>query len=158
MKRYFIRALKSVVLFFILAMLLFAVSFVLGNSSSNPITFMDLLQGSDLSSLVIFGVVFGVVYPLFGYVKRKVYTNHPLDEEKQEVIRLFAEVRFELQSDNDKKLIFRHKNPVARFMRLCEDRIEIDYSDNPVLLSGLRRDIDRLASRIQKLITSDNKL
>jgi uncharacterized membrane protein YciS (DUF1049 family) len=155
MNRYFIRALKSIVLFFVLAFLVFVISFALGNSANNPITFEALLRGSDLLNLAIFGVVFGVVYPLFGYVKRKVYTNRPLDEEKQEVIRLFADVRFELLSDTGKKLSFRHKNSVARLMRLYEDRIEVDYSENPVLLSGLRRDVDRLAIRVQQVVQKE---
>ena len=155
MKRYFIRALKSIILFFVLAILVFVISFVLGNSSDNPITFKELLHGSDLTSLAIFGVVFGAVYPLFGYIKRQVYTNHPLDEEKQEVIRLFADARFELSSDEDMKITFRHKNPVARLLRLYEDRIEVDYSGNPVILSGARRDVDRLARRVQQLIQKE---
>ncbi|MDR0737510.1 MAG: hypothetical protein LBF39_00380 [Prevotellaceae bacterium] len=157
MTRYFIRALKSIILFFVLAVLVFVISFVLGNSSDNPIAFKDLLQGSDLFHLAIFGVVFGLVYPLFGYVKRKVYINHSFDEEKQEIIRLFADVRFELLSDEDKKIIFRHKNPVARFMRLYEGSIEVDYSENPVILSGLRRDVDRLARRIQQLMQKETE-
>jgi hypothetical protein len=41
-------------------------------------------------------------------------------------------------------------------MRLYEDSIELDYSDNPVILSGLRRDVDRLASRVQKLVQGTN--
>ena len=156
MNRYFIRALKSLVLFFVMAVLIFVISFVLGNSSSNPVTFEDLLRGSDLLNLSIFGVVFGLVYPLFGYVTRKVHTNHPLHEEKQEIVRLFADVRFELLSDENEKLIFRHKSPAARVLRLCEDRIEVDYSDNPVLLSGLRRDVDRLAARVQQAVQKDD--
>jgi uncharacterized membrane protein YciS (DUF1049 family) len=155
MTRYFIRALKSIILFFVIATLVFVISFVLGNSSDNPIAFKDLLRGSDLFHPVILGVVFGMVYPLIGYVKRKVYTNHPLDEEKQEVIRLFTDVRYILLSDEDKKMIFQHKNPVVRFMRIYEDRIEVDYSENPVIVSGLRRDVDRLARRVQQLMQKE---
>jgi hypothetical protein len=136
---------------------MFAISFWLGNSPENPITFKDLLQESNVGLLITFGVVFGVAYPLFGYVKRKVHTKHPLDEEKQEVIRLFADVRFEVSSDEDKKIVFRHRSPFVRFMRLYEDSIEVDYSDNPVVLSGLRRDVDRLASRIQRLVQVDER-
>ena len=155
MTRYFIRALKSIILFFVIATLVFVISFVLGNSSGNPIAFKDLLQGSDLFHLTVFGVVFGLVYPLIGYVKRKVYINHSFDEDKQEVIRLFADVRFTLLSDEDKKMIFQHKNPVVRFMRIYEDRIEVDYSENPVIMSGLRRDVDRLARRVQQLMQKE---
>jgi uncharacterized membrane protein YciS (DUF1049 family) len=152
---YFIRALKSVVLFFVLVVLVFVLSFVLGNSSDNPITFRELLAGTDLSKFVIFGLVFGLVYPLFGYVKRKVYTNRPLDGEKEAVIRLFADVRFEQVSDENRKMVFRPKSALTRFMRLYEDRIEVDYTDNPVVLSGLRRDVDRLARRVQQLVQKE---
>jgi uncharacterized membrane protein YciS (DUF1049 family) len=158
MNRYFIRALKSIVLFFVLIVLVFVISFVLGNSSENPVTFEELLERNDLSKFVIFGVVFGVVYPLFGYVKRKIDVNHPLDEEKQEVIRLFTDVRFELLSDENNKLVFRHKSAVTRFTRLYEDRIEVDYSGNPVIVSGLRRDVDRLARRVQQLVQQEPNL
>jgi hypothetical protein len=136
---------------------MFVIIFWLGKSPDNPITFKELLQKNNLGILITFGVVFGMVYPLFGYVKRKVHTNHPLDEEKQEVIRLFADVRFEVSSDEDKKIIFRHKSPVIRFMRLYEDGIVVDYSENPVILSGLRRDVDRLASRVQRLVQGTNE-
>jgi uncharacterized membrane protein YciS (DUF1049 family) len=152
MKRYFIRALKSIALFFVLVVLVFVISFVLGNSSDNPISFKELLQGSDLYHLTILGVVFGAVYPLFGYVKRKVHLNHSFDKEKQAVISLFSDARFELLSDEENRITFRHKNPVTRFMRLYEDRIEVDYSENPVMISGLRRDVDRLAHRVQQLV------
>jgi hypothetical protein len=157
MNRYIIRAIKSTILIFILIVMVFVLSFELGNASDNPISFKDLLLGSDLKSMAIFGVVFGMVCPLLGFVKRKVDTNHPLDEEKQEVIRLFADVRFEVSSDEDKKLVFRHRSPVARLMRLYEDRIEVDYSGNPIVLSGPRRDLDRLASRVQRLLQQEEK-
>jgi tryptophan-rich sensory protein len=155
MKRYFIRVLKSILFFFGFGFLVVVMAFVLGNSSENPITFEELLQRMNLTPLIIFGVVFGAAYPLLGYVKRKVYTNHSLDEEKQEVIRLFADVHFELVSDEDKKIIFRHKNPVARFMRLYEGHIEVDYSEDTVIVSGLRRDVDRLARRMQQLLQKE---
>jgi uncharacterized membrane protein YciS (DUF1049 family) len=155
--RYFIRALKSTALFFVLAALVFVLSFALGNSADNPITFEELLRGSDLLNLAIFGVVFGAVYPLFGYVTRKVHVRLRNDGEHDDLDRLFADVRFELLSDDGEKLIFRQKNPVTRLMRLYEDRIEVDYSENPVALRGLRRDVDRLVARLRWLAQNESK-
>ena len=67
-------------------------------------------------------------------------------------------MRYILLSDEDKKMIFQHKNPVVRFMRIYEDRIEVDYSENPVIVSGLRRDVDRLARRVQQLMQKETWL
>jgi hypothetical protein len=151
-KRYVRRALKSVLLFFILASLIFVAGFLLGSSSGNPITFKELILTSDISNLVIFLLGFGLVYPFFGYVKQKIHVNHPLEADKQEIIRAFADVRFELLTDENQKMTFHHKSPLVRFIRLYEDRIEIDYAGNPVLLQGLRRDADRLARIVQRIV------
>jgi hypothetical protein len=112
---------------------------------------MELIYATDVSKLVIFFFAFGLIYPFIGYSTQKVYLNRSFEEDKQEIIRLFSEFRFILEKDEEQKMIFRHKNPVARFMRLCEDRITLDYSQNPLEINGLRRDADRLVRLAQRV-------
>jgi uncharacterized membrane protein YciS (DUF1049 family) len=157
MQRYLIRALKSTVMFFVLVTLVYVITYFLGKNSHQEVSFMDLVNQSRIMPLVIFLLVFGFVYPLIGYVRQKVYASKPFDEYKQEVIRMFLQVNFVLVTDDDKKLVFRHKNAVSRFMRLYEDTIVVDYADAPILLSGLRRDTYRLARMIQYYIRNMEK-
>jgi len=157
MQRYLIRALKTIVLLFILVALVFAISYYLGRGSHPEIIFMDLIRKSDITSMVIFLVIFGFVYPMIGYVKQKVYASKPFDEYKQEVIRMFLQLNFVLISDEDKKLVFRHKGAVARLLRLYEDTLVLDYSDSPILLIGLRRDTYRLSRMMQHYIRNAEK-
>jgi hypothetical protein len=154
MQRYFIRALKSILLFFVMGTLFYALVYFIGKTE---LTFMEFIQQSKITNIVIFFVVFGLAYPLIGYVKQKVYASKPFEEYKQEVIRMFAQVNFELTADENKKMVFRHKNALMRFMRLYEDAIVIDYSDSPVLVLGLRRDADRLSRIIQYYIRNAEK-
>ncbi len=148
-QRYLMRALKSTFLFFLLGILVYVVTYLLGRSSHPEVSFMDLIRQSDIKSMVIFFVAFGFVYPMIGYVKQKVNVNHFTDEDKQEVIRMFEGVNFVLDHEEGTKLVFRHRNLAARIMRLGEDWIEVDYSDNPVVVSGLRKDAYRLSRMIQ---------
>jgi hypothetical protein len=153
---YLRRALKSILMFCIIALLIYVAGFYFGASSNSQTTFKDLLMASNLRMLVIFLLVFGLVHPLFGYIKQRVYVNHPLDDDKQDIIRRFANANFILESDDNKKMVFRHQSPIVRFMRLYEDRIEVDYSANPVIIDGLRRDADRLARAVQEIVQHES--
>jgi len=158
MQRYLIRALKSIVMFFVFGTLIFLISYFLGRSSHPGLTFMDLIRQSDTTSIVIFFVAFGLVYPLIGFVKQKVYASKPFDDYKEEVIRMFAQVNFVLVSDENNKMVFHHKNALSRLLRLFyEDAIEVNYADSPILLGGLRRDTYRLARMVQYYIRNTEK-
>ena len=158
MQRYFIRALKSILMFFALGALIFFISYLLGKGSRPDLTFMHLVRQSDTTSIALFFVAFGLVYPLIGFVKQKVYASKPFDEYKQEIIRMFSQVNFVLVSDKGQKMKFQHKNALSRFMRLFyEDAIVVDYANTPILLSGLRRDTYRLARMIQYYIRNTEK-
>ncbi len=153
--RYLIRALKFTFLFFLLGLLIFVLTYLFGKGSHSEATFMDLVLQSDVKSMVIFFVAFGLVYPLIGYVKQKVYLNRAFEEDKEEIIRMFSDLNFVLQKEEDKKLYFRHRNTITRIMRLGEDKVEVDYSDNPVVVSGLRKerkDAYRLSRMIQHYV------
>jgi len=58
MQRYLIRALKATVLLLALAALVFVISYYLGRSNHPGVTFMDLVHRSDITSLVLFLVIF----------------------------------------------------------------------------------------------------
>ena len=153
-KRYPIRAIKSILQFAIIAFLVFAISFLLGNKQVNPdtglpYTFLQLVQSTNLTMLILFCVGFGFIYPFIGYISQKVSIVRPITEEDKDVIKkLFSDTRYEMISDEDNKMVFRTTNQVARFTRLFEDAIEVDYSSNPIIFSGLRRDTYRLSRAI----------
>jgi hypothetical protein len=142
-------------MFFILGALIHLLIYFI--SSNKPDTFMEFLGESDLKSMALFFAVFGLVYPLVGYVKQKVEVSKPFDEYKEEILHIFIQLNFVLISDKDGKIIFRHKSIFPRLLRLYEDSIELDYSDSPIVLSGLRRDAYRLARMIEYHVRNTEK-
>ena len=158
MQRYFIRSLKSILLFFLFGTLAYVLVFYTGTKNSETQNFWDFVCAyGNLQNMIIFFTVFGLVYPLIGYVKQKVYASKSFDEYKEEVVCIFSRANFVLISDKDKKMVFRPKSGLLRLTRLYEDAIEVDYSDTPVLVNGLRRDAYRLSRRIQDYIRNVEK-
>jgi len=102
--------------------------------------------------MLIFIAAFGFIYPFIGYIKQKIELNRSFAEDKQEVIQLFSAAGFVLEKDENNKLVFRNRSILSRVLRLGEDGVEIDYSDNPIVVSGLRRDAYRLARMVQHYV------
>ncbi|MDR0729303.1 MAG: hypothetical protein LBF19_04175 [Prevotellaceae bacterium] len=150
--RYYIRAGKSVLLFYTIALL--AITFIYFTSSAQDRqidSFVEFLQrGIKLGWMSLFLAVFGLAYPFIGYTRHFIpHANTLTAEEKDTVVAVFANARFTLQQDDGQVLIFRHKNAFTRLMRVYEDAITVDYSGKGLTVEGLRRDADRLARGIE---------
>ncbi|MDR2358510.1 MAG: hypothetical protein LBD87_01750 [Prevotellaceae bacterium] len=153
-KRYFIRALKSIVYFFaILFLILALIYFITPEQERQVQSFMEFLQRSSLLKMVLFLVVFGLIYPFIGYIAQKAPRSRPFSEgDKETVIKIFANARFVLANDDGSVLTFRIINPVARVTRIFEDAITVDYAANPLVVEGLRRDVMRLAKAVERYL------
>ncbi|MDR0581993.1 MAG: hypothetical protein LBG31_03415 [Prevotellaceae bacterium] len=153
-KRYFIRALKSVLYFFIVALLLLALIYFISPKEARQVqNFAEFLQRNSLLKMAIFLGAFGLIYPLFGYITQKAPRSRPFsDSDKEAVIKIFANARFVPANDDGRVLTFRIINPVARVTRLFEDAITVDYTANPLTVEGQRRDVTRLAKAVERYL------
>jgi hypothetical protein len=113
-------------------------------------TLWDLIPSP--TQLVIFFVLFGIVYPLGSFVKKEAMLVKTFSEERINILNIFDSMGYELTKETNGILTFRLKSRLVRLMRLfCEDMIEVEYTEGKVSLSGLRRDIYRLARHIEYL-------
>jgi len=152
--RYPLRALKSIVLFFVLAKLLLALVYFTGADRAS-VSFLAFLQaqGDSLWKMALFLGVFGLIYPFIGYIAQRIPCARAFTEADQAAVRkLFADARFVLEREEAGKLFFRHVNPAARFTRVYEDTITVDCSSNPLVVEGLRRDAYRLARAVERYV------
>jgi hypothetical protein len=159
--RYLIRALKSVVSFFVLALLAIALVYFTTAEQERQVSFWGFLQaGNNLTWMSVFLIFFGFVYPSIGYVSQKIACPRALSEaDKEAIIRIFAAARFLPEQDADSRLRFRHRHRLTRFLRLYEDTITVDYSEhNTLTVEGLRRDAYRLARTVEwQLLKADEE-
>ena len=68
----------------------------------------------------------------------------------------FISAHYVLKSDDGKKMVWVLKNPVMRAFRVYEDKVTIDYSSNPVIISGLRKDVFRFGRGIEYIMQKEN--
>jgi hypothetical protein len=151
-KRYPVRALKYVLYFFIIALLVQALVYFLSSEAERQVrSFTDFLQRGDLVKMALFLAAFGVIYPFIGFTAHKVPRSRPFSaDDKEAAVKIFTNARFVLAGDDGSTLTFRIANPVARITRVFEDAITVNYADNPLVVEGLRRDAGRLARAIEQ--------
>ena len=153
--QYLIRAIKY--LFFILVTFSLATLIMYIFSKSDGLKFTDLFQEGSVLKMSLFFISVAAVYPLVGYLKKEVHLNGDFSEVKDEVKNIFDRGEFILTKDENNILHFRAKNLLTRTMRIFEDEIIVDYSNNPIVLEGLRKDVFRFSKSIEYFVQKDDE-
>lgn len=145
-KKYLIRVVKYAIYLTIIFFLLIAIMSVTSNQGLHYENFFRPGTGSQL--LIFFGVI-SFVYPFFGFVKKKVYLNHNFTEDKEKIKEVFLNSRYIMVSEDATTITFKHSSKFIQALRLFEDSIILDFSDNPITLDGMRKDVYRLSRSIE---------
>lgn len=152
--KYLLRSIKYF-LFFSLLFFIFTAIMVLftdGTTFENVFRLKgSILFPSDYAMLKILALFLAVaaIYPSLAFVKKEAFIGGTFDENKNKIIGVFDNAGYMLENEDDEVLSFRIKNGFNRFSRLYEDRITITKDENPLILTGYRKDIFRLASAIE---------
>jgi len=156
MKRYFVRSVKfAIYLFVIIFVVVMFIYFMSKDVMAQEASLWKFFGNGRLLELLCVIVVFGAIYPAFGYVTVKIHQNKPLDENKNHIIDLFNDRKYELTDDENKVLIFRPKSSITRLFRMNEDALEIDYSDTTLKFHGLRRDVYKFKFMLEAFARED---
>ncbi|MCL2738544.1 MAG: hypothetical protein FWE30_03755 [Bacteroidales bacterium] len=156
MTSYFIRFVKHLVYLGIIMTLMLVLVFYL----SKPVGlnhFWELIPASNWWHIALFLTVFAAAYPFINYVDRKVYLNRPFAQDRDMLIDALLQAHYQIESDHGSQIVFRHKSPFTRLIRLYEDRITLDYSDNPIVLHGLRKDVYRFARSMEYAVKQSSQ-
>lgn len=153
--KYFIRSIKYCLFLAFFFSILIVVTFYTSNRMEG-LTILDLFPDGGLYKVIGFFVVFSAIYPLLGFAKKEVYvTNIP--EKKREIKELFENANFILEREDATSISFRHRNTFLRLMRMNEDTITVDFSGNPVIIDGLRKDVFRFARGIEYVCSKEQE-
>lgn len=146
--KYLIRSVKYFFYFAVLCGIILVLTF---HFSTKPegLTLMDmLLVDGSVYKMLAFFVAVAAIYPALGFQKKMLYVSN-IAENKREIVDLFQNANYQLVEDDATKMVFRLRNPFIRFIRLYEDSVTIDLSDNPVMMEGLRKDVLRFSRGIE---------
>ena len=121
------------------------------------LTLMDmLLVDNSLYKMLAFFVAVAAVYPALGFQKKEVYIS-TFKENKKQIVELFENANYVIANESATSISFKLRNPFLRILRLCEDYITIDFSGNPVVMEGLRKDILRFSRGIEYICRSEEE-
>lgn len=153
--KYFIRAAKYLIYFAVLFSIIVLIVFY---TSSRPegITVFDLFKEGSGYKILGFFIVFSAVYPLLGFTRKQIYVSNFAEKEK-EIIELLQNGNYIIENQTPTSITFRLRNKFLRLMRMYEDRITIDFSENPVIIEGFRKDALRFSRGIEYICQKENE-
>lgn len=149
-KKYFSRAGKYFI--YLILMLVIIIGIFTLTSKAQDFRYENLFRPGTGGQMLLFLVAISLIYPLFGFTRKKVYINRSYAEEKEKIKEIFFNNRYVVVSEEQNRVEFRHSSTFVRFMRMFEDTIVIDGSDNPIVLEGPRRDLLRFARHIEYVL------
>ncbi|MCF0165584.1 MAG: hypothetical protein HUJ89_00155 [Bacteroidales bacterium] len=147
MKRYIIRALKSLVWFLLIFAVLVVVLVLLTPEYSFDRVFAPeggMFQPNSEWKILAFFIACAAIYPGVTYVKKEVFIEGEFEQHRDKIISIFGDRGYRLEKEDDEKLYFRAIAVSRRLSRLGEDGITLTKGESPLFLSGHRKDIIRL--------------
>ena len=146
--KYFIRSVKYLVYFTLMCSIILVLTF---HFSVKPegLTLMDmLLVDGSIYKMLAFFVAVAAIYPALGFQKKELYISN-IKEHKKEIKELFENANYVVASESATSISFKLRNPFLRVLRLCEDYVTIEFSENPATIEGLRKDVLRFSRGIE---------
>ncbi len=151
MKKHLIRSVKY---FFFIAIFFCILVTVMFYTSTHPegTTVLDLFKEGAWWKILLFFIAFAAVYPFVGYQKKEIYSAENIKTKRDEIVTLFENANFVLESETATSMTFRLRNKFLRLIRTYEDAVVVDYSEIPATISGLRKDTLRFSRSIEYLM------
>ena len=149
--RYFIRAIKCLILVAILFTIVVLLMFY--TSEHDPgLRPWNLFDG-NWTKIILFFVAYAVVYPLIGYSKRDIAFGEGFSERRQEVANLLRQMNLVPESpekESGANVLRLHNNSTfIRCLRLFEDTVTLTDNGGMVTIEGQRKDVVRVGMRLE---------
>lgn len=148
--KYFVRSIKYLLFLCVLdVVLVWLMSFDKAAVDADLITLVRLQLSSENGLwLVVAFVVLAALYPLFGFMRRRIAECDIVVDELR-IMNAMQTYGFKLAERRDGVLSFRKEGFVGRLTLMFEDEIVVRRVDGGVELVGLRRSVARVAYQLE---------
>lgn len=143
MLKYLVRLARYLLLLLIMIIILLLISYLRRGGGITELK--EVFLGSERLRIILFVVLaYSLIYPLLVFGKKERYINGKFSDNRNGFFKAFAEQDYILTKEKETTLEFRKKPGFNRILLMGQDRIEVDFSDNPVIIEGLRKELRRL--------------
>ncbi len=142
----------------VIALFFFLLLIVLPSiSESRPMsdTFLEIISNDRSRVILLLILLVAFFYPLIGFVKKERYLNSDFQKNRADIEKALSDLHYTLQDESGSILTYRKKSGFMRLMYYGEDKIEIDSTDNPIIISGLRKEIRKLDKMLDNYLLKE---
>ena len=155
--RYFVRALKYLVYFAIIFVVMVSVIYLFSSQKAEGLPFSDLFKEGSLPLIALFFVAVSAIYPALSFQKKQLYLNGDFTKYAEMVDEVMKSQDYVGEKREDGCYTYLKRGTYARLSRMYEDRITFTTSDNPVLVEGYRKDLLRILSMLNYRIRQEGR-
>ena len=153
--KYLIRSIKYFIYFSLMCTLIVYALVLIGAVEGDINTIFE--EGyKSVGKIAIFFALVAAVYPKLGFISRDMSVSGSWSEIRMKTVEFMSERRYSLESESENKATFRLKGNTGRLTKMFEDRITLTKTADGWQMEGLRKDVLRLASGLENLLTPQN--
>ncbi len=153
MKDYLIHSLKYFLKLVGLLVVIYALLFVTGSARVSAHEFLhELFHERNGAMLLAALVALALVYPRFGFVKRRIDAG--IDRDRDEILRVFGQAGYSMTLHSDGIMVFRASGS-KRLINMYDDRIVLTYDDDShITIEGIRKETVQIEFRIKSYVNN----
>lgn len=149
--KYFIRSAKYFIALCVLCTVLMTLMIMTRTSATTLDQTIYLMFNTDRYVMLFFAiVVLAIVYPRFGFIKRRVEGD--VVRNREQIINAFRAAGFSLRGEENGVMSFRADGFLQKLMLLWEDEIFVSQEGAAILIDGIRRGVARVEYRLDSYI------
>ena len=155
--RYLIRALKYLIYFAIIFVLMVGIIYLFSSQKAAGLSFVDLFKEGSLPKIMLFFVAVAALYPYLSFQKKELYLNGPFTNYAEMIDEVMQSLDYVLETKEPNCVTYVKRSAYARLTRMYEDRITFSTADNPVIVEGYRKDLLRILSLINHRVRQESR-
>lgn len=153
--KYFIRAVKYFIYLTVLIIIILSL-LILINAVEPDINTMFRNGYDALWQIALLFALLAAVYPRFGYGTVQAEIPGEWDDTRNGIKKYMESHYYRLEKAKPGIMTFRHTGTVSRLSRMFEDRITVTSVQGGVNVEGLRKDVQRIASGLERNLSQNN--
>lgn len=116
------------------------------------VTLDELIHNQRFILFFTFLFAYALVYPLIAFVKLKRHLNGTFTDNREVIEKVFEALQYIKTEEKEGKIVYRRKSQFARFSQWYEDSVILETSENPVIISGMRKAVTRIDKMIDHFL------
>ena len=148
--KYLIRSIKYFIYFSLMCSVIVGALVLIGAVEGNIDSIFS--EGyTSVGKIAIFFAIVAAVYPKVGFINRDIASEKDWEDMKQTTVEFMKERQYDLESETEDTVTFRFRGAIGRLSKMYEDRLTLKKTAYGYQMEGLRKDVMRLSSGLERL-------